>query len=134
MLPRAIADIVGSTHTLEIKTHTYYEHGSFESFTCSAICADQNDDDSASSSTVEQTAASESTPIKASEENPVELQQSDIGIEEEKAEQPSAAEKRRLKKLSDDPSLSTPSKPTEETNKKRLGNSSSIHIRNEFKV
>ncbi|GKD50742.1 hypothetical protein Tco_1279718 [Tanacetum coccineum] len=33
-LPRALANNIGTTQTLEIKTHTYYEHGTFESFTC----------------------------------------------------------------------------------------------------
>ncbi|GKD79700.1 nucleic acid-binding, OB-fold protein [Tanacetum coccineum] len=30
----ALTNIIGSTHTLELKSHTYYEHGTFESFTC----------------------------------------------------------------------------------------------------
>ncbi|GJR29415.1 hypothetical protein Tco_1105647 [Tanacetum coccineum] len=29
-LPRALANIIGTTQTLEIKTHTYYEHSTFE--------------------------------------------------------------------------------------------------------
>nr|GFA36307.1 hypothetical protein [Tanacetum cinerariifolium] len=33
-LSRAITNIIGTTHMLELKTHTYYEHGSFDSFTC----------------------------------------------------------------------------------------------------
>nr|GEV33394.1 hypothetical protein [Tanacetum cinerariifolium] len=33
-LPFALANIIGTTHTLEMKSHTYYEHGTFESFTC----------------------------------------------------------------------------------------------------
>ena len=72
MLPRAIADIVGGTHTLEIKTQTYYEHGSYESFTCSAICAEQTADEGTSSSTVQQTDLSESNPIEHSEEKSIE--------------------------------------------------------------
>lgn len=61
VLPRAITDIVGTTHNLEIKTHTYYEHGNYESFTCSAIITDQSADECGNSSTVEQIAASETT-------------------------------------------------------------------------
>ena len=68
LLPRAITDIVGTTHTMEIKTHTYYEHGSYESFTCSANCAEQTADESQNSSTVDQTAASETTPSDPSDE------------------------------------------------------------------
>nr|GEY30022.1 hypothetical protein [Tanacetum cinerariifolium] len=36
-LPLALANIIGTTHTLEMKSHTYYEHGTFESFTCLRI-------------------------------------------------------------------------------------------------
>ncbi|GJW04558.1 hypothetical protein Tco_1563414 [Tanacetum coccineum] len=32
-LPAVLANIIGTTHTLELKSHTYYEHGTFESFT-----------------------------------------------------------------------------------------------------
>ena len=81
MLPRAISEIVGSTHTLEIKTYTYFEHGSYESFTCSAICADQaGDDEDAGSSTVEEIAASETNPIEPSKENLIERLINDTSI------------------------------------------------------
>nr|GEX06155.1 hypothetical protein [Tanacetum cinerariifolium] len=33
-LPTAIRNLIGTTHVLEIKSHTYYEYGTFESFTC----------------------------------------------------------------------------------------------------
>nr|GEU77955.1 hypothetical protein [Tanacetum cinerariifolium] len=33
-LPEALANIVGTSHTLEFKSHTYYEHNTYESFTC----------------------------------------------------------------------------------------------------
>lgn len=33
-LPRAITNLIGTTHTFEVKTSTYFEHGAFESFTC----------------------------------------------------------------------------------------------------
>ncbi|GKB72406.1 nucleic acid-binding, OB-fold protein [Tanacetum coccineum] len=36
-LPRALANIIGTTQMLEIKSHTYYEHGTFESFTCLVV-------------------------------------------------------------------------------------------------
>ncbi|GJW32129.1 ATP-dependent DNA helicase PIF1-like protein [Tanacetum coccineum] len=32
-LPQALANIVGTNHTLEFKSHTYYEHNTYESFT-----------------------------------------------------------------------------------------------------
>ena len=33
-LPQAITNLIGTTHTFEVKTSTYFEHGAFESFTC----------------------------------------------------------------------------------------------------
>lgn len=33
-LPSPISDLIGTTHMFEIKSHTYYEYGTFESFTC----------------------------------------------------------------------------------------------------
>lgn len=68
VLPRAITDIVGTTHKLEIKTHTYYEHGNHESFTCSAIITDQSADECENSSTVEQIADSETILTDQSDE------------------------------------------------------------------
>ncbi|KAL6515395.1 Replication factor A protein 1 [Orobanche minor] len=85
VLPRAIADIQGTTHNLEINTHTYYEHGNYESFTCSGICADQTADESAGSSTVDQTA--KSTPLEPYEEKFkkwYDVEQLDTEIEKEK--------------------------------------------------
>nr|GEY20662.1 nucleic acid-binding, OB-fold protein [Tanacetum cinerariifolium] len=32
-LPAALENIIGTTHTLELKSHTYYEYGTFESYT-----------------------------------------------------------------------------------------------------
>nr|GEZ28703.1 hypothetical protein [Tanacetum cinerariifolium] len=40
-LPLALAKIIGTTHTLEMKSHTYYEHGTFESFTCWRIASEE---------------------------------------------------------------------------------------------
>ncbi|GKB37270.1 ATP-dependent DNA helicase PIF1-like protein, partial [Tanacetum coccineum] len=33
-LPPALANIVGTSHTLELKSHTYYKHRTYENFTC----------------------------------------------------------------------------------------------------
>ena len=33
-LPGAILDLIGTYHTFELKSHTYFEHGTYESFTC----------------------------------------------------------------------------------------------------
>ena len=52
-LPTAIANIIGTTHVFEIKSHTYYEYGTFESFTCWAINPPQPFVESACSSTID---------------------------------------------------------------------------------
>ncbi|KAL6529132.1 hypothetical protein OROHE_014876 [Orobanche hederae] len=51
-LPQALTSIIGTSQTLELKSHTYYEHGAYESFTCWYICAPESVDESAGSSTV----------------------------------------------------------------------------------
>ncbi|KAL6573204.1 hypothetical protein OROMI_012820 [Orobanche minor] len=51
-LPQALTSIIGTSQTLELKSHTYYEHGAYESFTCWYICAPELVDESAGSSTV----------------------------------------------------------------------------------
>ena len=33
-LPKAITNLIGTSHTFELKTSSYFEHGTFESFTC----------------------------------------------------------------------------------------------------
>nr|GEW42008.1 hypothetical protein [Tanacetum cinerariifolium] len=40
-LPLALANIIGTTHTLKMKSHTYYEHGTFESFSCWRIAPEE---------------------------------------------------------------------------------------------
>ncbi|GJY98273.1 replication protein A 70 kDa DNA-binding subunit C-like protein [Tanacetum coccineum] len=50
-LPTAIRNLIGTTHVLEIKSHTYYKYGTFESFTCWKINPSEMVDDGASSST-----------------------------------------------------------------------------------
>ncbi|GJR09150.1 hypothetical protein Tco_0791802 [Tanacetum coccineum] len=49
-LPTAIRNLIGTTHILEIKSHTYYEYGTFESFTCWKINPSESVEDGASSS------------------------------------------------------------------------------------
>ncbi|KAL6522319.1 hypothetical protein OROHE_016872 [Orobanche hederae] len=39
LLPHALAHIIGTSQMLELKSHTYYEHVHYESFTCWNICA-----------------------------------------------------------------------------------------------
>nr|GFC13115.1 hypothetical protein [Tanacetum cinerariifolium] len=40
-LPLALAKIIGTSHTLEMKYHTYYEHGTFEILTCWRIAPEE---------------------------------------------------------------------------------------------
>nr|GEY94372.1 hypothetical protein [Tanacetum cinerariifolium] len=47
-LPTAIRNLIGTTHVMELKSHTYYEYGSYESFTCWKINLPDLIDDEAS--------------------------------------------------------------------------------------
>nr|GEW71559.1 ATP-dependent DNA helicase PIF1-like [Tanacetum cinerariifolium] len=49
-LPTAIRNLIGTTHVMELKSHTYYKYGSYESFTCWKINPADLVDDRASSS------------------------------------------------------------------------------------
>ncbi|GJS76507.1 hypothetical protein Tco_0726388 [Tanacetum coccineum] len=44
-LPTAIRNLIGTTHVMEFKSHTYYEYGTFESFTCWKINPSEMVDD-----------------------------------------------------------------------------------------
>lgn len=48
-LPTAIKNLIGTTHVMELKSRTYYEHGSYKSFTCWKIVSDDVALDAASS-------------------------------------------------------------------------------------
>ncbi|GJX60108.1 DNA helicase PIF1, ATP-dependent [Tanacetum coccineum] len=63
--PPALANLIGTTHTLEIKSHNYYEFGTFESFTCWTIVPTEGVAESASSSTLDAAAATESPKLKS---------------------------------------------------------------------
>ncbi|GJU85484.1 DNA helicase PIF1, ATP-dependent [Tanacetum coccineum] len=49
-LPTAISNLIGTTHVMELKSYTYYEYGTYESFTCWKINSADLVDDGASSS------------------------------------------------------------------------------------
>ncbi|KAL6571824.1 hypothetical protein OROHE_002693 [Orobanche hederae] len=84
-LPPAIANTIGTTHVLELKSHTYYEYGSYESFTC----------------------------WKINLAHEVEECSSTVGAAP-------AIQAPSLKRLSKNPSVSTPLKPTEGKKNKRV--------------
>lgn len=52
-LPSPILDLIGTTHEFEIKSHTYYEYGKFESFTCWAVDSPHPSIETESSSTID---------------------------------------------------------------------------------
>nr|GEV66152.1 hypothetical protein [Tanacetum cinerariifolium] len=45
-LPPALANIVGTLHTLELKSNSYYEHANYESFTCWRVVVEEALDES----------------------------------------------------------------------------------------
>ena len=50
-LPAALANLIDTTHTLELKSNAYYEHATFESFTCWNLISPDAVVESAGSST-----------------------------------------------------------------------------------
>ncbi|GKE20064.1 reverse transcriptase domain-containing protein [Tanacetum coccineum] len=51
-LPPALANIVGTLHTLELKSNSYFEHANYESFTCWRVVLEEALDESGSSGTL----------------------------------------------------------------------------------
>ncbi|GKC89960.1 nucleic acid-binding, OB-fold protein, partial [Tanacetum coccineum] len=51
--PSALRNIIGSTNTLELMSHTYYEHVTFESFACWKLHSAEAAEESACSSIVD---------------------------------------------------------------------------------
>nr|GEX52956.1 hypothetical protein [Tanacetum cinerariifolium] len=70
VLPLALANIIGTTHTLEMKSHTYYEHGTFESFTCWRIAPEEVVDVDSESSNMNTSADVNITKVKRLPINP----------------------------------------------------------------
>ncbi|GJT77165.1 hypothetical protein Tco_1043890 [Tanacetum coccineum] len=52
-LPPAISNVIGITQTMKIKSHSYYEYGIFESFTCWQLNPEEGGDDSVGSNTLD---------------------------------------------------------------------------------
>ncbi|GJZ06288.1 reverse transcriptase domain-containing protein [Tanacetum coccineum] len=51
-LPLVLANIVGTIHTLELNSNSYYEHANYESFTCWSVILEEALDKSGSSGTL----------------------------------------------------------------------------------
>nr|GEV31521.1 hypothetical protein [Tanacetum cinerariifolium] len=63
-LPTALANIVGISHTLELKSHAYYEHMNYESFTCWKVVIGEDVKEEASYATATTNNASKATELK----------------------------------------------------------------------
>ncbi|GKA87724.1 pantothenate kinase 1 [Tanacetum coccineum] len=63
-LPPAISNLIGTTHVLEIKPHTYYEYETCESFTCWQINPAKGGKDSVGSSTLDVVADVQTLKLK----------------------------------------------------------------------
>nr|GFB14067.1 hypothetical protein [Tanacetum cinerariifolium] len=63
-LPLALANIIGTTHTLEMKSLTYYKHGTFECFTCWRIAPEEVVDVDSESSNMNTSAKVNITKVK----------------------------------------------------------------------
>nr|GEV96950.1 hypothetical protein [Tanacetum cinerariifolium] len=60
-----ITNLIGTTHVLELKSHTYYEYGMFESFTCWKINPTAIVEEVASSTTVDENTENPSPEFKS---------------------------------------------------------------------
>ncbi|GJU22762.1 hypothetical protein Tco_1156104 [Tanacetum coccineum] len=63
-LPPVISNLIGTTHVMEIKYHSYYEYGSFKSFTCWQINMTEGGEDSVTSSTLDAVADVQTPKLK----------------------------------------------------------------------
>ncbi|GKD71302.1 nucleic acid-binding, OB-fold protein [Tanacetum coccineum] len=63
-LPPAISNFIGTTHVMEIKSHSYYGYGSFESFTCWQINPTEGGEDSVGSSSLDAVADVQTPKLK----------------------------------------------------------------------
>ncbi|GKF24102.1 DNA helicase PIF1, ATP-dependent, partial [Tanacetum coccineum] len=69
-LPVAITNLIGTTHIFELKSHTYYEYGTFESFTCWKINPAGMMEEVASSTTVDENTDNHSPEFKSLAQTP----------------------------------------------------------------
>lgn len=91
-LPHALTNLINTTHVLEIKTHTYYEHATFESFTCNKIYP---------------------ALISTIHSSTQDVQDIDNTLSEDPSGDFPKVQKNSLKRLKRGPTISTPSKSSE---------------------
>nr|GFA13133.1 hypothetical protein [Tanacetum cinerariifolium] len=70
-LPVALANIVRTSQTLELKSHTYYEHRNYESFTCWRIVTDDVVEGGSNSDMVAVKADFKAPEVKSLNKNPL---------------------------------------------------------------
>nr|GEV02743.1 hypothetical protein [Tanacetum cinerariifolium] len=70
-LPHALANIMGTIHTLKFKSHTYYEHNTYESFTCWRIVTIEGVGESGGSSAMDANPVSETPEFKRLSRRPL---------------------------------------------------------------
>nr|GEV87429.1 hypothetical protein [Tanacetum cinerariifolium] len=70
-LPAALANIVRTSQTLELKSHMYYEHRNYESFTCWKIVTDDVVDGGSNSDIVATKADSKAPEVESLNKNPL---------------------------------------------------------------
>nr|GEX25481.1 hypothetical protein [Tanacetum cinerariifolium] len=87
-LPLALANLIGTSHTLEIKSQTYYEYGTFKSFTCWTIVPTKVVAESASSSTLDVASATKSPKLKSVTRDLIEIEDSESEDRGDTAMQP----------------------------------------------
>ncbi|GJY42644.1 reverse transcriptase domain-containing protein [Tanacetum coccineum] len=64
-LPPVLVNIVVTSHTLELKSHTYFEHGNYESFTCWKVIEEEDVVETGSFRTVAATANPKAPVLKS---------------------------------------------------------------------
>nr|GEY22615.1 hypothetical protein [Tanacetum cinerariifolium] len=70
-LPATLDNIVGTSQTLELKSHTYYEHQNYESFTCWRIVTDDVVEGGSNSNMVAAKAESKAPEVESLNKNPL---------------------------------------------------------------
>ncbi|PWA77352.1 nucleic acid-binding, OB-fold protein [Artemisia annua] len=115
-LPPPLANLIGATHVFEIKSHTYYDHGMFESFICCAIDPHELSVEGECSSPFDRRSVASKTSLKSSDHD-----QSISSVEgfacwtmnADESDIEGECSSAFINQTYQDPSIATPSKPAE---------------------
>lgn len=69
-LPQALTNVIGTSHTFELKSNTFFEHGTYESFSYWLICEPLPSAETASTSTVSAIVDAEKPALKILTKDP----------------------------------------------------------------